>query len=87
MCQVLDCEEEATVSCGTWLFCTKHAIETAKVVIDEAGWGAGIWGTAHARPNVVTEIREKQIGSPMVDFYRQMTNQFKELVERYDNSV
>lgn len=87
MCSVLDCEEKATVSCGTWLFCTECAIKIAEVVIGEDGWGAGTWGTAHARPDVVAEIREKQIHSPTVDFYRQMAKQYGGLVECYDNSV
>lgn len=60
-CQVSDCDKIATVRCGTWSFCTEHAISTAKVVLNEYGWGDGNWGTAHASdPEVIAQIRKNQ---------------------------
>lgn len=53
------CAEKATVSCGTWVFCTKHAIGTAHVTLDEDGFGMGNWGSAHAGdPEVIATIRQ-----------------------------
>lgn len=52
------CNEIITVRCGTWGFCTLHAIGMAHVQLDEDGWGLGVWGTARADdPKVIEEIR------------------------------
>ena len=57
-CSVVNCEEVQTVRCGTWGFCTFHAIGMAQVTLDEDGWGMGLWGTARADdPDVIAEIR------------------------------
>lgn len=57
-CCVHGCESPITVSCGTWSFCTLHAIGMACVTLDENGFGMGVWGTASAGdPEVIKEIR------------------------------
>lgn len=57
-CNVLECDDDITVRCGTWGFCTLHAIGTAHVELDEDGWGIGNWGTARADdPEVIAFIR------------------------------
>lgn len=57
-CSVVECHAPITVRCGTWGFCTLHAIGMAKVDLNEDGWGHGLWGTARADdPEVIRLIR------------------------------
>lgn len=63
LCGCAGCEKSATIKCGTWYFCTEHAVTLAGVTLNESGVGSGGWGTAYALDadaSVIAAVRSTQ---------------------------
>ena len=67
LCCGANCNEVATVRCGTWSFCAECAI-LVNVVLDEDGRGNGNYGTAYAfgpdKEKTIAAIRAEQVALP-----------------------